>query len=125
MLLFISRLGELHLPLSVLTCGDVAHCAALSEIFIPFRWRVSVWKLPQCSWTHNRDVNTMFIAEASTLSVSPRLAAHSNRWEDINTRQLCGVTLIRNKQPNSSRKKLQWVLKRRCLKFDCSHVDLC
>lgn len=58
---------------------------------------MSVWKLPQCSPTHNRDVNTMFIAEASALSVSPRLAAHSNLWEDINTRQLCGVTLIRNK----------------------------
>lgn len=53
----------------------------------------------------------MFIAEASTLSVSPGLAAHSNLWEDVNTRQLCGVTLILNKKRHTLvKKRLKWIL---------------
>lgn len=37
---------------------------------------VSVWELPQCRRTRDGDANSVFTAEASALSVSPRLAAH-------------------------------------------------
>lgn len=78
--------------------------------------------MPPCSRTHNGDVNSVFVAGASALSVSAGLAALSDLWEDVNTRQLCGFTLIWNggSEPHTPEDEVEVASKKQCCSSDSS-----